>query len=185
VQDQSLLNVLAPAVPFYQCREGNEVRLDSSIDSIKAIKGISIALIPHVLENFGSLANISTPDTAIDDGIKSDNVWLDILVRLRLYHQEINIEGLFDVESPTIRLYHCRVNHSVWLHRTLGYDLMKNSFSFVNLTIFDACIDQTTKCDVIIHFGFAHFILVLSKNFESCVEHSHLAISFYQNANLD
>jgi hypothetical protein len=61
---------------------------------------------------------------------------------------------------------------------------MENLFSLLYLPIPDTRVNETSKGDIIIDFGFG-FLLVVSKNGECFVELAHLPVSLDQDANLD
>lgn len=86
-----MLNVFAATVSLDQGREGDEVWLDPSVHSIKAVKRVGSALLPHVLKNLGSLVNLSTSHTTVNYGVESDNIWLDLILTLWRYHDVVNI----------------------------------------------------------------------------------------------
>ena len=185
MKDQSLLNILAPTMTFDQGGEGDQVWFYSSAYPIIAIKWIGSALFAHVLENLGSLFDIATPHTAINNRVERYDVWFDFLLPLWRDHDVVDLKGFIKIESPTVGLYHCSVDHSIWSNLSFCHNLMENRLSSLNLAIPYASIDKASKSNVIIDFSLADLALVVSENLKSFFKHSHLPVSLDENSDLN
>lgn len=137
MQDEGLLDIFAAAMTLNQGGESDEVGLDTATHSIIAVEGVGNTFAAHILENLSGLVDVSTPNTAVDDGVKGYDIWFDVLatILIRRGHDKVDLQRLLKIEGSAVGFDHGGVYHSVRLDGSLLDNFMENLLSFVDLAI--------------------------------------------------
>ena len=90
---------------------------------------VSLRFVDGLNQEVKGVSLLILNETALDDGVVSDVIWLDILLNHFLEH----FDGLVDHSSLNASLNHASENEHTWLD-SFSFHLIQNSKSFVNLS---------------------------------------------------
>jgi hypothetical protein len=109
----------------------------------------------------------------------------------RLNHDLVYLRCSLEVESAAISFDHRCVYDGVWLDSKififliLREDFREDLFGFLDMTIPDARIDETSECNIVVNDWLFALKLLALENIESHVHVTQLSIGFDEDAHLD